>query len=319
MRPYDKPWKKTVFTLISILAGNALLAFLVAAFIVPHDIVMGGTTGIGIVLHKLYPNLDISLVVLVMNIVLLVLGLILLGKKFFFATVLSSVIYPLFLGLFQRIPGIEALTDNSLLAAVFAGCLMGIALGLVMRVGSSTGGIDVLNLLFHKWTHLPVALFVYLFDVVIIGVQAFVFTPNDILLGIVVLVLETLLLDRVMIIGKSRIELYVVSSKYEEIRTAILDQLEAGVTMSMIETGLLSESQKAVMTVIPQQKLYNATEMIRAIDPHAFMTVTKINEVRGRGFTLERMDLKAARKNAKSEEDAGKDETPVEPEEKPQS
>ena len=138
MKPYDKKPKKILVTTLCMLAGNALLAFLVAAFIIPHDIIMGGTTGIGIVLNRLIPGLDVSLLILILNLLLLVLGLVVLAKKFFLTTVASSVLYPVMLGFFQRIPGIESLTADPVLAAIFAGVLMGVALGLVMRVGSST-------------------------------------------------------------------------------------------------------------------------------------------------------------------------------------
>ncbi len=84
---------------LCIVAGNALLAFLVAAFIIPHDIVMGGTTGIGLVLNRLFPGLDVSLVILILNVLLVLLGLAVLGKKFALSTVASSLIYPVLLGL----------------------------------------------------------------------------------------------------------------------------------------------------------------------------------------------------------------------------
>ena len=81
MKPYDKPAKRAAITLLCVLSGNALLAFLVAAFIIPHDIIMGGTTGIGIVLHKAIPQMDVSLFVLILNGILLLIGLFTLGKK----------------------------------------------------------------------------------------------------------------------------------------------------------------------------------------------------------------------------------------------
>lgn len=274
-------------TVISIVIGNALLAFLVAAFIIPHDIIMGGTTGIGIVLGKLF-NFDTAVFILILNLILLFVGLAALGKKFFVSTIASSLLYPAFLELFQRIPGIDKLTDSPILAAMFAGVLMGISLGLVMRVGSSTGGMDIVSLVLNKYFHRPVAFFVYLTDFIVIGGQAIFAKPQDTLLGLLVLALETLTIDKVMIIGKAQIQIFVISSKYEEIRTLLLTKLEAGVTMVMIETGCLGEKQKGVMCVIPQRKLYSATEMINAVDPNAFTTITKINEVRGRGFTKER-------------------------------
>lgn len=274
-------------TVLCIAAGNALLAFLVAAFIIPHDIIMGGTTGIGIVLGKLF-HFDTAVFILVLNIILLFLGWFTLGRKFFLSTVASSLLYPAFLELFQRIPGIDSLTDDPLLAAIFAGVLMGISLGLVMRVGSSTGGMDIVCLVLNKYFHRPVSFFVYLTDFIVIGGQAIFAKPQDTLLGLLVLALETLALDKVMILGKAQIQIFVISSKYEEIRVLLLTKLEAGVTMTLIETGCLGETQKGVICVIPRRKLFAATELINSVDPNAFTTVTKINEVRGRGFTKER-------------------------------
>ena len=291
MKPYDKPAKRAAVTTLCMLAGNALLAFLVAAFIIPHDIIMGGTTGIGIVLSRVLPGLDVSLLILILNLLLLLLGLVVLGKKFFLTTVSSSVLYPVMLGGFQRIPNIESLTADPVLAAIFAGVLMGVALGLVMRVGSSTGGMDVLNLVFAHWFHLPVAIFVWLGDIIIVGGQALFSSSEKILLGILVLVLETIILDKAMILGKSQIQIFVVSEKYEAIRTMLLNEIEAGVTMTMIETGRLEKEQKGVLCVIPQRKLYNATHRIQDIDPLAFITITQINEVRGRGFTVSRNEI----------------------------
>ena len=140
----------------SLILGNAILAFLVAAFVIPHGIIAGGATGIGIVVGRAL-SLDPAAVVLVFNIGMLILGWFVLGKAYCLSTVVGSLIYPLFLALMQRIPGIDSLTDNTLLATLFAGGLLGVALGVVMRVGASTGGVDTLSLSLHKWFHWPVS------------------------------------------------------------------------------------------------------------------------------------------------------------------
>ena len=291
MKPYDKLWKRATVTLLCVVSGNALLAFLVAAFIIPHDIIMGGTTGIGIVLHKAIPGMDVSAFVLILNVILLIIGMFTLGKKFAVTTVASSFLYPVLLGIFQRLPGIETMTDNSLMAAMFAGSLMGVALGLVMRVGSSTGGMDIVTLVLNKYTHISVSIWIYITDFIVIGGQALFCPAEQTLLGIIVLVLETIVLDKAMILGKSQIQIYVISEEHEKIRQLLTQQLDFGVTMTLIETGWLGKSQRAVMCVIPQRKLYAATEMIQNIDPGAFITITQIREVRGQGFTLEPKDI----------------------------
>ena len=257
--------KKAAETCTAILAGNMLLGFAVAAFIIPSGAIMGGATGVGIVLARLIP------------------------RRFVLATIASSLLYPMCLGTAQRIPGIGRLTADPLLAALLGGGLVGIAVGLVMRVGSSTGGTDVVNLVLHKWTHIPVSAAVYLTDIVIMGAQALFSDSEQILHGVILLVVETIVLDRVMLLGQSQIQLFVVSSQYEEIRQKCLTELQAGTTMVHIETGRTRMSQRGVLCVIPPRKLYAAQALIQSVDPHAFLTITQIKEVRGQGFSSERI------------------------------
>ena len=270
-----------------VLVGNALLAFFVAAFVIPHDIIMGGTTGIGIVLNKTL-SIDTAALIFIINNALLIFGGIVLGKKFFLTTVASSVLYPAMLAVMMRVPNIGSITDNQLLAALVGGCLQGLSVGILMRVGSSTGGIDVVNLVLHKWFHLSLAAFVFINDVLVVGGQALFAKPEQLLLGIVVIFCETVVIEQVVIFGKSQIQVYAVSSRYDEIRKKVLTELGLGVTMTMIETGLLAERQKGVLCVVPPRRLHAVTELIQSIDPDAFITITKIKEVRGHGFTLER-------------------------------
>ena len=278
-----------VRTCAAILAGNALLAFTVEAFIVPHGIIMGGTTGIAIVLERA-TGIETAASVFVMNGLLLVLGGLVLGRKLVTTTLASTILYPLFLGLMDRVPALGSLTDDPLMAALFAGVLMGVSLGVVMRVGSSTGGTDIASLVLHKWTHIPLSVCVYAMDILVIGGQALLSAPEPILYALVLVVLQSLMLDKVMILGQAQIQVFAVSQRHEEIRRRILTELEAGATMVQIETGALQQRQQGVLCVIPPRKLYDATELIQSIDPAAFITVTQVKEVRGRGFTLERTE-----------------------------
>ena len=280
--------KKAAGVCSAILAGNILLGFAVAAFILPSGVIMGGATGVGIVLARFIP-LDTATIVLCVNLMALALGWAVLGWRFVVATIASSLLYPIFLGAAQRIPGIDQLTADPLLAALLGGGLVGIAVGLVMRVGSSTGGTDVVNLVLHKWTHIPVSAAVYLTDIVIMGAQALFSDPEQILYGVVLLVVETIALDRVMLLGQSQTQLFVVSSQYEKLRQKFLTELQAGTTMVYIETGRTRTLQRGVLCVIPPRKLYAAQALIQSVDPHAFLTITQIKEVRGQGFSSERI------------------------------
>lgn len=116
---------------------------------------------------------------------------------------------------------ILAWTENPMLAALFGGGIIGISLGMVMRAGSSTGGTDVINLVLHKWFHLPVSVMLYATDIVLIGGQALLSDAEPLLYGIVLLVVESFVLDRVLLQGQSQIQVFVVSVRYDEIRHRI--------------------------------------------------------------------------------------------------
>lgn len=279
--------RSTLWTTFMLLAGSTLLAFLVAAFISPHGIIMAGTTGIGLALCKFLP-VDTAIVVLALNVLMLLLGLFTLGKKFFLATIASSLLYPVLLAVIQRIPGIESLTEDPLLAAILGGGLLGLALGMVMRVGASTGGTDVLNLVMNKYFHWPVSVCVWITDIIIIIVQALFSNTEQILYGIIMLVIESIVLDRVMVMGQSQIQVLVMSSQYDEIRRRLLEELEAGVTMLHVESGYTNREGKGILCIIPPRKQFAAKEIIYAVDPEAFLTITQVWEVQGRGFSFER-------------------------------
>ena len=287
MRGKTGSYQKLLRTCLAVVGGNIFLAFGIAAFVIPQGIIMGGATGIGIVLSRHIP-LETATIVLILNLLALVLGGVVLGKQFLLTTVASSMLYPLFLGIVQRIPGIDALTDSMMLSALFGGGIVGISLGLVMRVGASTGGMDVVNLVLHKCLHLPVSVLVYITDIFILGAQALTADPEQILYGIVMLVVETIVLDKVMLLGQTQIQIIAISTEYDANLKGILKELHAGATMVCIETGLTNRQQRGVLCIIPPRKLYAAQELIHSIDPNAFLTVTQIKEVRGQGFTTER-------------------------------
>ncbi len=295
MKHIPKKVKSLLWTALCLVGGNILLAFLVAAFVIPMDVLMGGSTGISILITKAFslPETYTWFITLAFNIFFLLMGLVFLGKKFFVTTIVSSILYPILLGIFQRMPWINTVSDNKLLSALLGGALLGMAIGAVIRVGASSGGTDALVLILHKYLHLPVAVFVYATDVIILGAQAIFFGWTSLCYGVVLLVIETIVLNKVMILGKSQIQIFVVSSRYDEVREALLTRLEAGVTMVRVQTGQLSVDQKAPICVIPPRKLFAATKMIHEIDPSAFITISEIKEVRGRGFTEARVDRKA--------------------------
>lgn len=283
--------KRNIKIIFGVLCGNAILAVVVAAFIVPHGIIMGGATGIGLAITHYVP-MNLSIIIFIINAILFVLGVCMLGKTFAFTTIISTFVYPVFLAVAQKVPGIGSLTDNIMLATIYSGLLLGIGIGLVVRQGASTGGTDILALVLHKLLHGPVAVLMYIVDFIVLGSQIFFADSEQILYGIVALILMTVVMNSVILFGQSQIQLFIISEKYEEVRQQLLKELNVGATMVHIETGYGKAQQKGVLCIIPNRKLYPVNEMVRKIDTHAFITISQIKEVKGRGFSMARVEYK---------------------------
>lgn len=279
--------KKTVKIVLGVLLGNAILAFTVAAFILPHNFIMGGATGLGITMNH-YLHLDISVVILGVNIILFVVGAIFLGKKFAITTIISTISYPLFLTFTRSIPGIDALTSNRLLASIYAGVLLGLGIGIVIKMGASTGGTDILALIGNKHLHFPLAVCNYVVDFLVLSSQILFSDTEGVLYGILFTLLSSIVLNRVVLSGEAQIQLFVISEKYEEILAMLLKNMDVGVTLVNVETGFGRKPQQALLCIVSNRKLYVVNSAIQKIDAKAFITVSQINEVRGRGFSIER-------------------------------
>ncbi|MDO4474449.1 MAG: YitT family protein [Eubacteriales bacterium] len=282
---------KRIWELLCVVMGNIIYALTVKLFLLPAGLIAGGTTGIALVVNRL-TGMQISAFVFAFNILMLIVGLLMLGKSFALTTLASTFLYPAFLNVFDRILGDFCLTDDIVLCTVFAGLGVGIALGMVLRSGASTGGMDIPPLVLRKLFRIPVSASMYVFDVLILLAQA-VYQPADRLLYAIIFVLiYTVVLDKMMIMGSSRTEVKIVSEHIEEIRTSILKNVDRGLTMLDGEGGYERKEMQMIFTVISNRELPRLEKMIHEIDPECFMVISRVSEVSGRGFSLSK-DYKA--------------------------
>lgn len=281
-------------SLFLVLIGNFLYALTVQLFLTPSGIITGGGTGIAIFINRV-TGLPISVFVFILNSVMLVIGWAVLGRKFALTTVISTFALPLSLRLCEMMLDGVCLTDDLMLSAVFAGLGIGVSLGIVIRQGASTGGMDIPPLVLHKLWNIPVSSSMMVFDILILLLQAGVSGSQLLLYGIVNVLLYTASLDRILLMGTSRIEVKIISAQCEEICAAILTQVDRGVTMLKASGGFTRRSSDVVLTVIGGRELPRVEKAVHAIDPDAFIIVSSANEVRGRGFTMQKryMEKKA--------------------------
>ena len=269
----------------AVVVGNMLYALLVKLFLLPAGLVTGGTTGLALIAEQLW-QIPISGFVFVFNVVMLILGWLVLGKAFALTTVASSVLYPFFLEVCNWAFGDLVLTRDTVLCTVFFGIGIGVALGIVIRSGASTGGMDIPPLVLNKLFKIPVSVGMYAFDFVILLAQLFFRPAENVLYGIVMTRIYTTVIDKMLMLGQSRTELKIISSRSREISDAIMNQVDRGVTLLHGQGGYLGNETQLVLTVISNRELIKVEKLIHQIDPECFMVVSRVSEVRGRGFSM---------------------------------
>ena len=180
-----------------IVIGNAILAFGICAFITPHGIIVGGASGLGLIVKQI-TGIPLSLVVYVINIIMFIAGYFFLGKSFAAKTLLSTIIFPTFLTIFENTPGVTHLTNDLLLSSVYAGIFVGGGLGLVLRMGASTGGMDIPPLVLNKKTGISTTVLINGFDCIILALQVPFSNVEQILYGILVVLITAVVMDKMI-------------------------------------------------------------------------------------------------------------------------
>lgn len=282
--------KKLITDTLLVILGNLLLAFGVTAFLVPSGMITGGATGVALLLEQFLP-LHLSDLVMILNIIMFIIGYVFLGKKFALGTLLSSILYPAFLAVFESIPAISTLTDDTLLYVLGTGIFMGLGCGVVLRLGYSTGGMDVIPVLLNKKTGTSIAFWMNLTDTIILLTQIMFSTSEEVLYGILVVGLTSIVIDKTILLGESKLQVIIISKYYDEIQVMIDKDIDRGSTFLKITTGYMKQDQKAVLSVISRRQAAKLNDLVHKIDPEAFIITSEVHNVRGRGFTLPNVEI----------------------------
>ena len=276
---------KKLLPMLAVIVGNLLYALSVKVFLLPTGLITGGTTGLAMVVEPL-TGLPVSAFVLVFNVLMLLLGWWLLGRAFALTTVVSSLLYPAFLEMFNLLLGDFVLTEELLLNTIFFGLGIGISLGMIIRAGASTGGLEIPMLVMQKYLRIPVSVTMYAMDFCILLLQLlFGASVDAVLYGIVLAIIYTVMLDKMLLLGASRTEVKIISSRAQDISAAILSRVDRGVTLLHGEGGYTHNPAEIVMSVISSRELVKLQRLVQEIDPQCFMIVSKVTEVHGRGFS----------------------------------
>ena len=272
---------------LTVLLGNALLAFAICAFVIPNDIMLGGSNGIALFLQQFIP-LRLSILAAVLNICLFLLGLVFLGWKFAATSLLSTILYPIILAFFEFLPLNTLFDENIVISALFCGVLCGLGIGLVVRVGGSTGGMDIPPCILRKYKGIPVGKSVMAFDILVVLMQMAVKGIDGLLLSILVIAVMSYTIDRTVLAGEKKIQIIIISPEIQVIRQKILEDIDCGVTMIETEGGYAETRQQAILTVVYSNKYPLIRDAALRIDKEAFIIASDVTNVNGVGYTIDR-------------------------------
>lgn len=274
-------------SIIPVMIGNIIYALVVKLFILPTNLMSSGTTGIALLANH-FLGIPVSFFILIFNVCMLILGLIVLGKKFTMTTIVSTLMYPIALEFFNQTLGEFVITNNELLNTIFAGLGIGLALGIVLRSGASTGGMDIPPLVLNHFFRIPVSVSLYVFDFIILSSQSLYNPLERLLYGIILILLTSIVLDKVLLMGTTKTEVKIISPKFEKIAEEILSEMDRGVTLLNARGGYLKNEHSVVLSVVSNRELPKIEKLVRALDPDAFMIVSRVSEVWGRGFSTKK-------------------------------
>ena len=273
--------KSLVKRIIEFVLGCFVVAFSYNIFIAPNSIVPGGVGGIAIILNKLF-NVDYAIIIFILNIFLLLLSLILLGKEKTKASILGSILFPIFVRLTENLNvWLQIDTSRVLLSSICGGLLFGFGAGLIFRAGFTTGGTDIINQILSKYLKITLGKSMLLSDGLIVLVSVFFFGINHMLYSILTLYIISLISDRVVLgISDSKMFL-IVTEKDEEVKDYIIKKLGHTVTIFKGKGGYKREKDDVLMAILPTKDYYFLRDGIKKIDKEAFFIITETYEVFG--------------------------------------
>ena len=304
--------EKTIIAknMVQIILGCISLAFGTALFLTKLNIVAGGLSGIAIILQafigdKFFGGQSIDIMVFIMTWVLWVAGLLTLGKRFAFKTLVATIVYPLALSLFLRVPAFVQLSEmiayygvdtsvpdhivpigNMLICGIFGGVFIGLGVALNFSGGGSSGGVDVFIAMLHKYLGIRESIASFAIDGIVILCGMFIIPGNIVpsLNGIISAFVTALMVEYFYNASQTSYQADIISDNWEEISQIVQDVLGRGATVIKAEGGYKGDNRIILRVVFDKTQYNKMREIIAKVDPKAFMTFTQTYGVYGEGF-----------------------------------
>jgi uncharacterized membrane-anchored protein YitT (DUF2179 family) len=274
------PKMELMMEYIYILIGSAIVAVAFNVFLLPNRVASGGVSGISTIAYAVF-GWQPAYVQWALNIPLFIAGVVLLGRQFGVKTLVGTLFLPFVVYLTKDV---EPATHDPLLGSLFGGIGVGLGLGIVFRGKASTGGTDLAAQIIHKYTGLSLGMCVILIDGLIVLTAAFVFDIEQALYALIGLYVTSKTIDLVQVgLGYSKMAM-IITNEEEKVRHAILHEIDRGVTKLSGYGGYTDHERPVLMCVVQQTEFTKLKQLVKSIDPSAFVIVMDAAEVLGEGF-----------------------------------
>lgn len=279
-----KQLKKTLADVCMLTLGSVIFAAGVACFLDPNSIASGGVSGIAIIITKFFDLLPTGTVIALINVPILLIGTLKFGFKFLASTMYTVLVSSIAVDALAIFVG--PLTDNLFLASVGGAVLIGLGIGLVFRVGATTGGTDVIvKLLRTKFRHLPTGIVFTIVDGCVCLASGLVFHNIEITIyAVITLMLSSMVINKVLYGGDSARMIYIISSENQIIAKRLMKEVDVGATFFRGNGAYSGEKFDVLMVVLRAKLLPQARDIVKQVDDGAFMIVTNATSVFGEGF-----------------------------------
>ena len=273
---YKELAKETVILTVAV----AIIAAAVYFFLVPSHASVSSISGLGIVLSNFIP-LPLSAITMILNIVLLIIGFFTCGKEFGVKTVYTSVLLPLFLGLFEVLfPNFGSLTDSQELDVLCYILVVSIGLSILFNRNASSGGLDIVAKIMNKYLHIELGRAMSLSGMCVALSAAFVYDKKTVVLSILGTYFNGIVLDHFIFDNNIKRRVCIITEKEEELRQFIIKDLHSGATMYEAIGAYNFDKHNEIITIVDKNEYQKLMNFINKADPKAFITVYNVSDMR---------------------------------------
>ena len=279
--------KEVVWELFTLTAAVAIIAAAVYFFLVPSHASVSSISGLGIILTNFIP-LPLSVITMVLNVVLLIIGFITCGREFGTKTVYTSILLPVFIGIFERIfPNIGSLTKTQELDVLCYVLVVSVGLSILFNMNASSGGLDIVAKIMNKYLHIELGKAMSLAGMCVALSAALVYDKKTVVLSVLGTYFNGIVVDH-FIFGQNLKRRVCIITKYEEeLRNFILHELHSGATIYDAIGAYNLDKRHEIITIVDKNEYQKLMNYINNLDPKAFITVYTVAEMRYQQKVLE--------------------------------